>query len=113
MDKFVGPFSKKSRRQLSPILREQVYVSLHQASKWGMRSLQATFTRLKSRLTKERREAIMLGACLLHNFRTHFMGLNQITTVFDAHYAQYISLETYDRIARYFNFDDDLNLLRT
>jgi hypothetical protein len=35
MDKFVGPFSKKSRRQLSPILREvllqreQVYVSLH------------------------------------------------------------------------------------
>ena len=35
------------------------------------------------------------------------MGLNQITAVFAVEYEQYINLENYDRIARYFNFDDD------
>jgi hypothetical protein len=39
----------------------------------------------------------------VHNFRTHYVGLNQInTTVFDYHYAQYLNFSTYDRIAVYF-----------
>ena len=45
-EKFIGPISKKSLKNLSPILkdilikRSNTYVSLRQSSEWGMRSLQ-------------------------------------------------------------------------
>ena len=86
------------------IARHAIYVSLRQASEWGMRALQGTFARLKSRLTsnKEKRAAIILGIVLLYNFRTKFIALNQIATVFNPLYEQYRNLEGYDRIARYF-----------
>jgi hypothetical protein len=108
--KFVGLISKKRRARLAPELRNYllrlhaVYVSLRQAAEWGKRALQGTFSRLKSRLpsNKWRRHEIILSVLLLHNFRTHYVGLNQISTVFDYHYEQYLNLNTYDRIARYF-----------
>ena len=41
------------------------------------------------------------------------MGINQIATVFNPEYEQYINLEGYDRIARYFEIpkdsDDEMN----
>ena len=40
---------------------------------------------------------------LLHNFRTEYVGINQIATVFNEHYEQSINLEGYDRIARYYH----------
>jgi hypothetical protein len=40
---------------------------------------------------------------LLHNFRTHYVGLNQIATVFNPLYEQYVNIENYDRIARYYD----------
>lgn len=103
--KFVGPLSRRQRQNLPPALRDVlqeshgIYVSLRQASEWGMRTLQGTFPRLKSRLTsnKLKRLRIIQGVVLLHNFRTKVVGLNQIATVFNPH------LDTYDRIARYFN----------
>jgi hypothetical protein len=109
--RFVGPISRRLRAQLAPALRDvvmqqhAVYVSLRQASEWGMRALQGTFSRLKSRLTSNKMKRGLLMQCvvLLHNFRTAHVGLNQIATVFNAHYEQYINLETYDRIARYFH----------
>jgi hypothetical protein len=67
--------------------------------------MQGTFaSRLKSRLTsnKEKRRCILEGCVYVHNFRIEYVGLNQIATVFNYHYEQYISLDTYDRIARYF-----------
>jgi len=54
--KFAGPISRKAKKRLSPIVRQHiivqcdVYTSLRQASEWGMRGLQGTFCRLKSRL---------------------------------------------------------------
>jgi hypothetical protein len=109
-DKFVGPLSARARRQLAPALRELlmekhgIYVSLRQASEWGMRALQGSFSRLKSRLTSDsaKRNDIILSILLLHNYRTECVGLNQITTVFNPEYEQYINLDTYDKIARYF-----------
>ena len=103
--------SETSRRNLAPVLRKlllrrhNVYVSLRQSSKWGMRALQGTFSRLKSRLTgkKEKRRKIILSIALLHNFRTHHIGLNQITTVFNPLYDQYININNYDRIQRYYD----------
>ena len=111
MDRFVGPLSKKTRRQLAIELRElllarhALYISLRQSSEWGMRALQGSFPRLKSRLTsnKLKRSKVILSIILLHNFRTKLVGLNQINTVFNPHYDQYINLENYDRIAQYFN----------
>jgi hypothetical protein len=81
------------------------YVSLRQALEWGMRALQGTFSRLKSRMTSnsKKRPKIILSIVVLHNFRTEFMGLNQIATVCNPFYDQYINLDTYDRIQRYFN----------
>ena len=117
-DKFVGPLSKKARRQLSPILRKAIleihnkYVSLRQSSEWGMRGLQGTFSRLKARLSSDKfkRSLLIYSILLLSNFRIEFAGLNQIATVFNAHYLQYINIFGYDRIARYYdnerNYED-------
>jgi hypothetical protein len=74
------------------IQRHSIYVSLRQASEWGIRALQGTFTRLKARLPSNnvKREKIILSILLLHNYRIKNVGLNQIATVFNPHYAQYI-----------------------
>ena len=112
-DVLLGPISQRESLKLSPILSEalleraSMIVSLRQASEWGMRGLQGTFPRLKSRLTsdKTKRGNIIMSIVLLNNFRTHFMGLNQITTVFSEFYEQYCNLNTYDRIGRYFYGD--------
>ncbi len=110
-DKFVGPLSVNARKNLAPVLRQHIieqhniYVSLRQSSEWGMRALQGSFSRLKSRLTSnaDKRHNIILGIVLLHNFRTEFVGLNQIATVFNPHYEQYVNIDGYDRIARYYD----------
>jgi hypothetical protein len=110
-DKFVGPISRANKRKLSPVVRDLVlkkvgiYVSLRQASEWGMRALQGSYPRLKSRLTSDKyKRYLTIYACvLLHNFRTHYCGLNQICEVFNPEYEQYLSVEGYDKIGRYFN----------
>ena len=102
--------SKKLKYKMSPELAAYLLplherdISLRQASEWGMRALQGTFSRLKSRLTSdaEKRRKIIFSVILLHNFRTEIVGLNQIATVFNPQYEQYINLDTYDRIQRYF-----------
>ena len=109
-DRFVGPMPKRLKKNLNDQAREYLiplherYISLRQASEWGMRALQGTFSRLKSRMTSNirKREKIILSIVLLHNFRTEIVGLNQIASVFNPHYEQYINLDTYDRIHRYF-----------
>jgi len=116
-DKFVGPYSKKFLRKLDSIVRELLlvrihrYISLRQSAEWGMRALQGTFTRLKSRLTSNNRmrKLVIETIVLLSNFRTVHVGLNQIATVFNPHYEQVINLEGYDRIARYFHNGNDFN----
>ena len=113
-DLFVGPYTKKYLRGLHANIRALLlermakYVSLRQAAEWGMRALQGTFTRLKSRLTANSRTRglIIETILLLSNFRTVHVGLNQIATVFNPHYEQYINLDGYDRIARYFYNED-------
>jgi len=57
LDKFVGPISRRNLPKLPTETRREIlrrhntYVSLRQSSEWGMRSLQGTCTRMKSRLT--------------------------------------------------------------
>jgi len=78
-DKLVGPMSRKTRSGLAPALRplllrrHNIYVSLRQSSEWGMRALQGSFSRLKSRLTsnKEKRLKVLKSIVLLHNFRNN------------------------------------------
>lgn len=116
-DKFVGPMSVKTRNNIAPVLRRlvmqrhNVYVSLRQSSEWGMRALQGSFTGLRSRLTSESDKIFetIYAIVLLHNFRTQYVGLNQITTVFSAEYEQVINIDGYDRISRYYetNVYDD------
>jgi hypothetical protein len=69
-----------------------------------MRALQGSFTRLKSRLTSDskKRKTLITVICLLHNFRTDVVGLNQIATVFNPEYEAVITLHNQDRIARYY-----------
>jgi hypothetical protein len=94
LDILVGPYSEKSARKLSPILRSfllilaAVYTSLRQASEWGMRGLQGTFPRLCCRLpsSRKKRYRIILSIILIHNFRTELVGLNRIATVFNPEY---------------------------
>jgi hypothetical protein len=70
----------------------------------GMRALQGSFTRLKSRLPshKKKRKLIIMCICFLHNFRTHAVGINQIFTVFNAEFEAYMNIMNYDRIASYY-----------
>ena len=108
--KFVGPISKKAKKELEPMLRDLImaksalFTSLRQAAEWGMRALQGTFSRLKAQIgsNKKKRGKIIYSIILLHNFRTYHVGLNQIATVFNPHYEQYVNLENYDRIRNYF-----------
>jgi len=115
LDVLVGPISHAQAYQLAPNLRpyliclSNVYVSLHQASEWGMRGLQGTFPRCKKRLPGNpfTCKLVIQSIVLVHNFRTETVGFNQIRTVFDPQYEMYISLSGYDRIRRfYFNEDD-------
>lgn len=108
--KFVGPLTQSQRNRLpaaerdEKILESARYVSLRQASEWGMRALQGSFTRLKSRLPSDKlkRGRIITAAILLHNLRTELCGLNQIKTVFDPEYEQFVNVNGYEKIARYF-----------
>ena len=110
LDVFLGPMSKKTRRALAPLLREALVrrchalISLRQASEWGMRSLQGSFSRLKTRLTEdsEVREKLIYSIVLLHNFRTEKVGINQIAKVFDPNHPQYINISGYQRLHRYY-----------
>ena len=72
----------------------------------GMRALQGSFSRLKARLTsnEQDRYEIILSISLLHNLRTHYVGLNQIATVFNPEYEQYINVDGYDKLKEYYNF---------
>jgi len=109
-DIFVGPISSKRLRKIDPIIQESikrrshVYTLLRQASEWGMRALQGSFSRLTAKLPgqKNKRKNIIYAIILLHNFRTRSIGLNQIATVFNPHYEQYINVNGYDKIHRYF-----------
>ena len=109
-DKFIGPISEKTSRKLAPNLvnllseKHNKAISLRQSSEWGMRALQGSFSRLQSSLTsnKRKRHEILSAIVLLHNFRTEYVGLNQIATVFNPFYKQCVYLDGYDRIARYF-----------
>ena len=112
MDFFVGPVSRRSWKKIDVRFREAlkkkmvVYISLRQSSEWGMRALQGSFSRLKVRLTSNReyRTQIISLIVLLHNFRTTYVGLNQISTVFNTHYENSINIEGYDRISRYYDY---------
>ena len=112
----VGPISRRQARRLAANLRQylltisNVYVSLRQASEWGMRGLQGTFPRFKKRLPGNafKRSLVIKSIVFIHNFRTEIVGLNQIRTVFDPEYERYISLHGYDRIRRYYFTNDDV-----
>jgi hypothetical protein len=60
--------------------------SLRQSAEWGMRALQGSFPRLKDRITfsdniADRKVFLNLFP-MLYNFRTHYIGLNQIRSTF-------------------------------
>ena len=110
LNKFVGPLSKRARANLDPQNRRDIlrlsnrYVSLRQAAEWGMRSLQGTFTRLKTRLTSDhsKRRKLLTSILYLHNFRTNVMDVGQIATVFGEEYERCVSIDGYDRLKNYF-----------
>jgi len=59
--------------------------SLRQSSEWGMRGLQGSFPRIKDHfLYEENGERLPMLLCVVHlfNFRTRYVGLNQIRSVF-------------------------------
>ena len=76
-------------------------VSLRQTVGWGMRAIQATFGRLKCRLSsnKQKRLDLIRVILLLHNFQTSHIGINQIKTVFEVQNG-------YDRISRYYDLNE-------
>ena len=109
----VGLYSRRSAANLAPTLREYLlrlsncYVSLRQASEWGMRGLQGSFPRIKRRLPSNRlkRRRIIESIVHLHNFRMHVIECNQINKVFDPEYESVIQLNGNDRIRRYYYYD--------
>ena len=100
----VGPISKRTARGLHRDVHDyllkisNIYTSLRQASEWGMRGLQGTFPRLKSRLPsdKTKQQLVLEAIVFIHNLRTDIVGMNQIKTVFFPEYEQIHALEGYD-----------------
>jgi hypothetical protein len=66
-------------------IREQA-TFLRQAAEWGMRALQGSFPRLKDTLLyledKTDRRLFLHLIPMVYNFRTQFVGLNQIRSTF-------------------------------
>jgi len=59
--------------------------SMRQSSEWGMRAFQASFPRIKDRITMEergQRKLMMKLMILLYNLRTRRVGINQILNVY-------------------------------
>lgn len=111
----VAPLSRRSASKLSPILQSYLlrvsnsYVSLRQASEWGMCGVQGSFPRFKKRIpsNKAKQKRILQSIICFHNFRTHIVGCNQIKTVFDPEFERVYTLNGSDRITRYYNFEGD------
>jgi hypothetical protein len=101
---FVGPITKRAARLLHRDGRDyllrisNVYTSLQQASEWGMRGTQGTFTRIKKCLPSDHalRRLVIEAIVLVHNFRTDYIGYNQIGTVFEPEYVWIENLQGYD-----------------
>jgi hypothetical protein len=74
----VGAISRRQAVCLAADLRAyllkifNIYVSLYQASEWGMRGLQGTFPRFKKRLpgNPSKWKLVIQSIVLIHNFRT-------------------------------------------
>ena len=59
--------------------------SMRQSSEWGMRAFQASFPRIKDRISLElrgQRKLMMKLMVLLYNLRTRRVGINQILNVY-------------------------------
>ena len=69
-----------------------------------MRAMQGTWPRVKKRLPSDAGIRGLMIKCgvLLHNYRTSKIGINKIATVFDPEYENFVNIENYDRIHRYF-----------
>ena len=86
------PFLIKSGKEPSTNLTDAVIVrdaeatSLRQSAEWGMRGLQGSFPRLKEKITYSEdfrdRKLFLSLIPMLYNFRTNFVGLNQIRSHF-------------------------------
>ncbi len=113
----IRPVTKRAAQRLHRDVRDyylrvtNVHTSLRQASEWGMRGLQGTFPRCKKRLLSDTAKCrlVIEGIILVHNYRTHTVGQNQIKSVFDSEYARVVHLEGYDRISQYYFRPGDYN----
>ena len=84
------PFLIKSSQQEDPNDREELLInreatSMRQSAEWGMRSLQASFPRLKNRFQYEEggeRKLMMKIMLLLFNYRARKVGITQIQNVY-------------------------------
>ncbi len=65
-------------------LLERAMPSERQSAEWGVRAIKGPFGRLKVALPADARARYRILACCAHlyNFRTRFVGLNQIRTVY-------------------------------
>ncbi len=101
---FVGPISKRAARRLHRDVRDyllcisNVHTSLWQASEWGMREMQGTFPCIKKRLSSDHalQRLVTEAIVLVHNFRTDYIGYNQIRTIFEPEYIRIKNLQGYD-----------------
>jgi len=76
------------------ILQNQEAISLRQSAEWGMRAIQSSFPRLYDKIHYEEygeRRLIIRSIVHLYNFRTRFVGRNQIQTVFIPNLENYNS----------------------
>ncbi len=65
-------------------LLQKIMPSERQSAEWGVRALKGPFARLKTVLTGDayKRMRLILICVHLFNFRTRFVGLNQIRTTY-------------------------------
>jgi hypothetical protein len=69
-----------------------------------MRGIQGTIPRIKKRLPSDHalQRLVIEAIVLVHNFRTDYVGYNQIRTVFDPEYVRIKNLQGYNQIAQYY-----------
>jgi len=85
--------------------RNAQITSARQAAEWGMRSLQGTFSRLKTRLTHdcEKRRRVIQCCLHLYNLRVRRIGLIQTRTVYERYWKDgVIDDPAFDRVDNFY-----------
>ena len=100
----VGSVCHTSARHPATLEWPQILITYNFRAMLCSKKTRGTFPRCKKRLPSDSflRRLVIEAIVLVRNYRTEYIGYNQIQTVFDPEYVRCENLQGYDRISQYY-----------